>query len=181
MLDIARDRVPTLESLFALVDRLSSWKLNQLQLYTEHTFAYVGHEEVWRHADPYTPDDLRAIDAHCRRSGVELVANQNTLGHFERWLRHERYRPLAIAPDGFEWVFGIHRSPMTLDPANPSAFALVTDLLDQIVPVVDEPAGPHRLGRALGAHPRTPPRVAGLVTAPGGPARDGATPTPRLG
>ena len=136
MLDIARDRVPTIETLFALVDRLAGWKLNQLQLYTEHTFAYAGHEEVWRDADPYTPDDLRAIDAHCRSAGIELVANQNTLGHFERWLRHDRYRPLAITPDGFEWVFGIRRSPMTLDPANTDAFALVTDLLGQLVPVV---------------------------------------------
>ncbi len=139
MLDVARDRVPTLESLFALVDRLAGWKLNQLQLYTEHTFAYAGHEEVWRRASPYTADDIRAIDSHCRSRGVELVANQNTLGHFERWLRHDRYRPLAIAPDGFEWVFGVRRSPMTLDPANDQAFALVSDLLGQLVPVIDSP------------------------------------------
>jgi len=136
MLDVARNRVPTLESLFALVDRLAGWKLNQLQLYMEHTFAYAGHEEVWRLADPYTAEDLRAIDDHCRSRGIELVANQNTLGHFERWLRHDRYRPLAIAPDGFDWVFGVHRSPMTLDPAKPGAFALVSDLLAQLAPVV---------------------------------------------
>lgn len=137
MLDVARDRVPTTEALFALIDRLAGWKLNQLQLYTEHTFAYAGHDEVWRDADPYTPDDLRAIDAHCRSRGIELVANQNTLGHFERWLCHDRYRPLAIAPDGFDWAFGIRRSPMTLDPSNPAAFALVSDLLGQLVPVVE--------------------------------------------
>jgi hypothetical protein len=116
---------------------LAGWKLNQLQLYTEHTFAYVGHDEVWRDADPYTADDLRAIDAHCRSRGIELVANQNTLGHFERWLRHDRYRALAIAPDGFDWVFGIRRSPMTLDPAREGAFVLVSDLLTQLVPVVE--------------------------------------------
>jgi hypothetical protein len=136
MLDIARDRVPTLETLYALIDRLAGWKLNQVQLYTEHTFAYAGHEEVWADASPYTAAELTAIDAHCRSRGVELVANQNTLGHFERWLRHDRYRPLAIAPDGFDWVFGIHRSPMTLDPAKPEAFALVADLLGQLVPVI---------------------------------------------
>jgi hypothetical protein len=139
MLDVARDRVPTLESLFALVDRLAGWKLNQIQLYMEHTFAYAGHDEVWREASPYTADDLRAIDLHCRSRGIELVANQNTLGHFERWLCHDRYRPLAIAPDGFEWVFGVRRSPMTLDPANPDAFALVADMLGQLVPVVESP------------------------------------------
>ncbi|HTZ10709.1 MAG TPA: family 20 glycosylhydrolase, partial [Acidimicrobiales bacterium] len=136
MLDVARDRVPTLATLTALVDRLASWKLNQLQLYMEHTYAYAGHEEVWRHADPLTADDLHRLDAHCRAAGVELVANQNTLGHFERWLRHDRYRPLAISPEGFAWVFGIHRPPLTLDPANPGALALVTDLLEQLVPQV---------------------------------------------
>lgn len=46
MLDVSRDRVPTMESLFALVDRLAGWKINQLQLYTEHTFAYRRHPEV---------------------------------------------------------------------------------------------------------------------------------------
>jgi hypothetical protein len=100
----------------------------------EHTFAYAGHEDVWRHADPYTAEDLAALDAHCRSRGVQLVANQNTLGHFERWLRLDRYRPLAIAPDGFDWIFGIHRPALTLDPAKPEAFALVSDLLAQLVP-----------------------------------------------
>jgi hexosaminidase len=136
MLDVSRDRVPTMQTLRDLVDRLAGWKINQLQLYMEHTFAYVGHEDVWRHADPYNADDMHELDAHCRGRGVELVVNQNTLGHFERWLRVDRYRSLAIAPDGFEWMFGIHRPALTLDPANPDAFALVTDLLGQIVPQV---------------------------------------------
>ncbi|MDQ3937432.1 MAG: beta-N-acetylhexosaminidase [Chloroflexota bacterium] len=39
LLDVSRDRVPTMETLFRLVDRLASWKVNQIQLYTEHTFA----------------------------------------------------------------------------------------------------------------------------------------------
>jgi hexosaminidase len=134
MLDVSRDRVPKMQTLVGLVDRLASWKINQLQLYMEHTFAYAGHEDVWRHADPYSAQDLRSLDAHCRSRGIELVANQNTLGHFERWLRLERYRPLAISPDGFEWMFGMHRPALTLDPAKPEAFALVSDLLAQLVP-----------------------------------------------
>src|SRR5512140_1870886 len=39
MLDISRDRVPQMNTLYELVDRLAGWKVNQLQLYTEHTFA----------------------------------------------------------------------------------------------------------------------------------------------
>ncbi len=134
MLDVSRDRVPTMAMLVSLVDRLAGWKVNQLQLYMEHTFSYAGHEDVWRHADPYTSLDIHDLDAHCRSRGIELVANQNTLGHYERWLRLERYRPLAIAPDGFDWIFGIRRPALTLDPANPKAFELVSDLLGQLVP-----------------------------------------------
>ena len=54
MLDISRDKVPQMKTLFALVDLLSSWKINQLQLYTEHTFAYRDHREVWEKASPMT-------------------------------------------------------------------------------------------------------------------------------
>ena len=198
MLDVSRDRVPTLQSLRALVDRLASWKINQLQLYMEHTFAYAGHEDVWRNADPYTADDMRALDDHCRSRGVELVANQNTLGHFERWLRLDRYRPLAIAPDGFDWVMGIRRPPLTLDPANPEAFALVSDLLAQLVPQLestrvhvgmDEPwelSSERRgewaqlAGRAEGtAGPRRP--GAARVGRRAGRARRPAGPAPRRG
>ncbi len=134
MIDVARDKVPRVSTLLDLIDRLASLKVNQVQLYTEHTFAYRGHEEVWRNADPYTPEDVEALRSHCDGLGVELVANQNTLGHFERWLAHERYRPLALAPDGFDWLFGIRRRATTLDPSKPGSFELVADLLDQLVP-----------------------------------------------
>ena len=50
MLDISRDRVPTLETLEWLVAVLQALRFNELQLYTEHTFSYEGHEVVWQHA-----------------------------------------------------------------------------------------------------------------------------------
>ncbi len=46
MLDISRDKVPTMDTLFSLIDLLASWKVNQFQLYIEHTFAYHNHREV---------------------------------------------------------------------------------------------------------------------------------------
>lgn len=138
MLDVSRDKVPTLETLEALVDRLASWKVNHLQLYMEHTFAYPGHDTVWAGADPYTAEDVRRLDAHCRSRHVELAANQNTLGHMERWLRHDRYRSLAISPDGFE-MWGRRRPPMTMDPARPGALALARELLGYLAPCFTSP------------------------------------------
>ena len=128
MLDFSRDKVPTMETLLALVDRLASWNVNQLHLYTEHTFAFRDHEAVWRDASPVTAEEIRALDAFCGDRHVELVPNQNCLGHMERWLRHPRYAPLALAPDGFV-EHGRRRPPSTIDPANPASLELVRGLL----------------------------------------------------
>src|SRR5271163_2323190 len=48
MLDISRGRVPTLVTLLDLAERLADFKINELQLYTEHTFAYQKYPAVWR-------------------------------------------------------------------------------------------------------------------------------------
>ncbi|MEI7880452.1 MAG: family 20 glycosylhydrolase [bacterium] len=136
MLDISRDRVPTQETLYSLVDQMALLKLNHLQLYTEHTFAYAGHEVVWRNADPVTPGEMRALDAYALARGVVLTANQNSFGHFERWLCHPGYMQLAeiaepwtYAPWGDCW-----RDPSTLCPLDPGSIALVEDLFRQLFP-----------------------------------------------
>lgn len=101
MLDISRDRVPTLEHLIHLVNYLSKLRYNQLQLYTEHTFAYRQHERVWANASPLTAAEIRELDQYCRERQIELVPNQNSFGHMERWLVHDAYKHLAECPDGF--------------------------------------------------------------------------------
>lgn len=135
MLDISRDKVPSAASLHALVDRLASLKVNQLQLYSEHTFAYRAHQEVHAAASPLDAEEIRALDAYCRQRHVELVPNQNCLGHMNRWLAHERYRSLAIAPDGFTDPYGIARKPMTIEPKDPRSLELVRELLAELLPL----------------------------------------------
>ena len=105
MLDVSRTRVPKLNELFALVDMLAHLKYNHLQLYTEHTFQYEEHETVWRGCSPITPADVHALDAYCFARHVELVPNQNSLGHMHRWLKHDAYRPMAELPGGMEHPF----------------------------------------------------------------------------
>ena len=122
MLDVSRDRVPTNETLAWLVEVLGSLRYNHLELYIEHTFAYAGHDEVWGDASPLTSDDLRWLDAHCGAHGIELVANQNTFGHMERWLRHDAHRWRAECPDGATSPFtGRAMPPATLAPTEENA------------------------------------------------------------
>jgi hexosaminidase len=134
MLDISRNKVPTMETLFGLVELLAGWKINQLQLYTEHTFAYSGHEVVWREADPLTAEEVRKLDRFCRERFIELVPNQNSFGHFHRWLVHDPYRDLAECPQGVEHPFSDQREPFSLCAVDPRSLALLADLYDQLLP-----------------------------------------------
>ena len=134
MLDVSRNRVPTMQTLLELVDLLASWKINQLQLYTEHTFAYRNHPEVWADASPMTGEEILALDAYCRERFIELVPNQNSYGHMTRWLTHERYRPLADAPDGCDTRWGHYDYPLSLCPVDPGSIELVRSIFDELLP-----------------------------------------------
>ena len=134
MLDVSRNRVPTMAYLERLIDRLAEWKVNHLQLYVEHTYAYEGHEDVWRHASPFTAAEIRSLDAYCRQRFIELAPNQNSFGHFHRWLVHDRYRPLAEAPEGFRHPFSVDPEPFSLCATDPRVIELLGGLYDELLP-----------------------------------------------
>jgi hypothetical protein len=135
MLDISRDKVPSMETLLSLADLLAGMKVNHLQLYTEHTFAYSGHREVWADASPMTAEQVLLLDAYCRERFIELVPNQNSFGHLQKWLTLPRYRDLAECPEGFEWPWGGRsEEPFSLDPSNPGSRALLEELFDELLP-----------------------------------------------
>jgi len=124
LLDISRDKVPKMQTLYELVDLLCQWKINQLQLYTEHTFAYRNHKVVWQNASPMTGEEILALDAYCRDRFVELVPNQSSFAHLERWLKHKEYLHLAERED----------NPFSLSPAVPGSIELIAELYDELLP-----------------------------------------------
>ena len=137
MLDISRDRVPTLETLLTLVDKLASWKINEVQLYMEHTFAYQAHPTVWQKASPITSEELLTLHDYCHDRHIDLVPNLNTIGHMERWLKHAEYNALAEMPAGFpsHWHEDGRILPAsTLNPLDEGSLKLIKSLLDELLP-----------------------------------------------
>lgn len=134
MLDTSRDKVPTMPSLLELIDKLASWKINQLQLYTEHTFEYLNHPEAWENASPLTGQEILELDTYCKERFIELVPNQNSFGHMHRWLELPRYAGLAELTGSFEAPWGTAQGPFSLDPTNPASLELVTGLFDELLP-----------------------------------------------
>jgi hexosaminidase len=135
MLDISRGRVPKIETLLELVEHLADFKINEFQLYTEHTFAYRRYPSVWQSWGALTGEEIRQLDARCQQLGIDLVPNQNSFGHLRYFLEHPRLKKLAevsrpYADDGGEFV----RRPSTLAPNHPGTLPFLRGLYDELLP-----------------------------------------------
>ncbi len=135
MLDVSRGRVPKLETLLELVDRLADFKINELQLYTEHTFAYRRYKKVWRDWGALTGREIRKLDARCRELGIELVPNQNSFGHLRAWLEYPPLKKLGEVTEPYEDPSGdFLRHPSTLAPTHPGTLPFLRELYDELLP-----------------------------------------------
>lgn len=135
--DVTRGKVPTLETLLSLAETCAAYKINQLQLYIEHTFAYRQHPEVWRGADPLTAEEILALDARCAELHIDLVPSFSTFGHFYTWIRqkfpdlNELERDVSSEP--FCWFDRMQH--YTLDCQNPKSIALVREIIAETRPL----------------------------------------------
>jgi len=135
MLDISRGRVPNLQTLLDLADHLADFKINELQLYTEHTFAYHQFKPVWRSWGALTGKEIQKLDAHCRNLGIDLVPNQNSFGHLREWLAYPPLKKLGEVSVPYEGANGeFLRYPSTLAPHHPGTLPFVCGLFDELLP-----------------------------------------------
>jgi hexosaminidase len=135
MLDVARGRVPNLQTLLDLVEHLADFKVNEFQLYIEHTFAYRNYEPVWRGWGPLTGEEILRLDARCRELGIDLVPNQNSFGHLRYWLEYPPLKKLAEVTEPYECEGGAYaRYPTTLAPDHLGTLPFLRGLFDEFLP-----------------------------------------------
>jgi hexosaminidase len=135
MLDISRGKIPTLGTLYGIVDFLSDVKYNQLQLYIESfPFAYPSFKSLWEKTEtPLTPEEIKQLDAYCKERFIELVPNQNSLGHMQAWLKTDEYKDLAECPEGYK-LLGLIEMKTTMSPTNPKTLELVKKMSEDLLP-----------------------------------------------
>ena len=135
--DATRGKVPTLETLKELADRASSVKINQIQLYIEHTFAFEGFSEVWTGADPLTAEEILLFDEYCRKKHIELVPSLSTFGHLYMALSTRSFSHLCELENSqdmpYSWVGRMEHH--TLDVSNPGSLEFVENMLNQFIPL----------------------------------------------
>jgi len=123
MLDISRRKVPALATLRRLAGELSHYKLNVLQLYTEHTFQFPRHPRIGAGCGSLSSQDILELDAFCRAHHVELMPNLQSFGHFRNVLLLPEYRHLAETD--LLW---------TLSPAFEETYVLLDELYADMLP-----------------------------------------------
>ncbi|MFT5871385.1 MAG: hypothetical protein ACI8WT_000303 [Clostridium sp.] len=135
--DVTRGKVPTLKMLMELVDRAAFYKINQLQLYIEHTFAFKGMSEIWMDKDPLTAEEILILDQYCQKRHVELIPSLSTFGHMYEVLRSKSFNDLCELEnsEGGEYSFGHRMVSHTLDATNEGSIKLVEKMLMQYIPL----------------------------------------------
>ncbi|MCR5656351.1 MAG: family 20 glycosylhydrolase [Butyrivibrio sp.] len=135
--DATRGRVQKLSSYKKLADICSYFKLNQLQLYVEHTFAFEGFSEVYRDDTPLTAEDILELDEYCFSLGIELIPSFSTFGHLYKVLRTKTYEELCELdnPGADKFSFDQRMQHHTLDVTNEKSIEFVKKMLDEVLPL----------------------------------------------
>lgn len=134
--DITRGKVPTLDTLKELVDKASFYKINQLQLYIEHTFAFKDLSEMWLGADPLTAEEILILDEYCRKKHIELVPSLATFGHLYTLLTTKSYRHLCeleVKDKPFTWYDRMAHH--TIDVSNEESLKLIDKMIEEFIPL----------------------------------------------
>jgi len=135
--DSTRGRIPTMDEMKRMVDKLAYYKINQLQLYVEHTYLFRDFSEVWRDDTPLTAEDILELDRYCKERHVELVPSLSSFGHLYKLLRTKEYTGLCELPESDKEAFSFvgRMAHHTVDVTNPRSFALVRRMIEEFLPL----------------------------------------------
>lgn len=135
--DMARGRVPKKETLFKLIDILSEYKMNELQIYIEHSFLWEGMSEVFRDKDPLSAEDIMELDRYAQKRKVELVPSIATFGHLYETMETYSFKHLSEKEIDMDvpYSFINRMAHHTVDVSNEESLELVEHMIRSFIPL----------------------------------------------
>lgn len=121
--DITRGPSPLLETLKREIRLGAEVKQNFFTYYLEHQFAFAKHPEIGPENGSLTPQELKELVRYAEQYHVEIIGNQQSFGHFEDILRHDRYAHLR-------------ETPSLLCPTMEESYELLDDLYSEQIPLL---------------------------------------------
>ena len=133
--DATRGRIQSMENLKKLADTLCFYKMNQLQLYVEHTYLFRDMTELWRDEEPLTAEEIMELDQYCYDRGIELIPSLATFGHMYKLLGTRTCEDLCEMPDSFGKMFSFEdrMAHHTVNVSNPGSIAMVKNLVREFM------------------------------------------------
>ncbi|MDE7043735.1 MAG: family 20 glycosylhydrolase, partial [Acetatifactor sp.] len=132
-LDETRGRVLKLDYLKKVVDRLCRYKINELQLYIEHTYLFEGLSEMWRDETPLTAGEIMELDDYCRQRHVELVPSLSSFGHLYTLLSTKTFGELCELENSWKQPFSYidRMRHHTINVGDERALPLIKRMLEE--------------------------------------------------
>lgn len=124
-----------LDALGQNLDTLAKQGINVVILEVDYNFAFKSHPELRRGTNPITREGARRFAALCKKSGVRLIPEFQSLGH-QSW-KGETFPLLTVypafdsTPGAFPKNEGIYCREW--DPLNPEVWRVVFKLMDEII------------------------------------------------
>ena len=134
--DVTRGKVPTVARVKQLIDQMSFFKLNSLQLYVEHTYEFEETKDIIQKTGYLTSEELKEIGAYCKENFIEFIPSLSTFGHLFELLNQDKFKHLRVLGD-YEakpnrWLDRMEHH--TIDPLKEESFEVVKSLIDQYLP-----------------------------------------------
>lgn len=124
--DLTRGPCSKLETLKREVALGAYFKMNLFTYYMEYQYAFRKHPAIAPQDGSLTPAELKALVAHGKPLGVDILGNQQSFGHFTRILRHEQFAHLR-------------ETSYLLCPTKKETYALLDDLYSEVIPLLPFP------------------------------------------
>lgn len=124
-----------LEALGQNLETLARQGINVIILEVDYNFAFKSHPELRRGTDPITRDGARRFASLCKKLGIRLIPQFQSLGH-QSWKAETFplltvYPQFDLTPGAFPKNEGIYCREW--DPLNPEVWRIVFKLMDEII------------------------------------------------
>lgn len=123
--DISRGPIPTVAYVKETIRKLSQYKLNFLNLYTEHTLRNEKFADI-APLDSFTPEEINELEKYAEQYHLVLIGNQQAFGHMEEILKIPFYDDIADN----KW---------NLNPASSATYDFLEDYLGDAAQAYDHP------------------------------------------
>lgn len=132
-LDQTRGRVLKAGELKKIADRLCRYKINEFQLYVEHTYLFRDFSEMWRDTTPLSAEEIMELDDYCAERHIELVPSLASFGHLYTLLSTKGYEDLCELPDTScqPFSFRDRMAHHTINVADSKTLPLIRGMLEE--------------------------------------------------